>query len=144
MTQFAQIYQKFNSLLSLQPLVTVLKKMINEGKPGARTLYEALLQNLEGKPELLQPIDNVAPLLENSELVEALLSTIFPPSTLANEGLYAISFPFRNETIYASPGFRDFFLDGNGTVKLPDRETTVNINKALLNLAYNVILKKLY
>lgn len=145
MTQFAQIHQKFNSLLSLQPLVSVLKKMIAEERPGARKLYEGLLRDIEAKPELLQPIDNLKPLLENSELVEALLSTIFPPSTTANEGLYAISFPFRHETIYASPGFKAHFLnDKDNVIDLPDRETTVNINKALLNLAYNVILKKLY
>jgi hypothetical protein len=73
-----------------------------------------------------------------------LLSTIFPPSTTDNEGLYAISFPFRHETIYASPGFKELFLTDKGALDLPDQETTVNINKALLNLAYNVILKKLY
>lgn len=145
MTQFTQIHQKFNSLLSLQPLVTVLKKMITEGKPGARKLYESLLREIEAKPELLQPTDNLTPLLENSELVETLLSTIFTPSTAGNEGLYAISFPFRHETIYASTAFKELFLDGAGSViNLPDRETTVNINKALLNLAYNIILKKLY
>jgi len=144
MTQFAQIHQAFNSLLSIQPLVSVLKKMITEGRPGARKLYEGLLQEIEAKPQLLQPTDNLTPLLENSELVETLLSTIFPPSTSANEGLYAISFPFRHETIYASPGFKELFLTNEGTIDLPDRKTSVNINKALLNLAYNVILKKLY
>src|SRR5215217_1823209 len=106
MTQFAQIHQHFNSLLSIQPLVAVLKKMISEDRPGARKLYEKLLQEIEAKPELLQPIDNLEPFTQNSQLIETLLSTIFPPSTAANEGLYAISFPFRHETIYASPGFR--------------------------------------
>ncbi|HUQ96438.1 MAG TPA: hypothetical protein VM010_02150 [Chitinophagaceae bacterium] len=145
MTQIAQIHQTFNSLLSIEPLVAVLKKMVAESRPGARKLYEGLLHEIEAKPELLQPNDNLTPLIENSELVETLLSTIFPPSTTANEGLYAISFPFRHETIYASPGFRELFLTGEANlINLPDRETTVHINKALLNLAYNVILKKLY
>jgi hypothetical protein len=145
MTQFAQLQQKFNSLLSLKPLVVVLKKMITEGRPGARKLYQNLLQEIESKPELLQPIEDLAPLNKNAELVETLLSTIFPPSTSANEGLYAISFPFRHETIYASPGFRDLFLTDNGNIiNPPDRKTAVNISRAMLNLAYNVIFKNLY
>lgn len=145
MTQLAQLHHRFNSRLSLQPLVAVLKKMITENRPGARKLYENLLQEIEAKPELLQPTDDIRVFSENSALVETLLSTIFPPSTTANEGLYAISFPFRYETIYASAPFRDLFLNStDNTIKLPDRETTANINKALLNLAYHVIFKKLY
>src|SRR5688500_7322682 len=145
MSQIDQIHQDFNSLISLQPLVGVLRKMIAEGKPGARKLYEDLLQDIASKPELLKPTDNLAVLRQHSELVEALLSSIFPPSTSANEGLYAISFPFRHETIYASPGFREQFLaDGTNVFTLPDKKTTIDINKALLKLAYNVILKKMY
>lgn len=145
MTQLAQIHQHFNSLLSIRPLVAVLKKMIAENRPGARKLYEGLLQEIETKPELLQATDNIALFSESGALVETLLSTIFPPSTSATEGLYAVSFPFRHETIYASPPFRELFLtEGDNCINLPDRETTANINKALLDLAYNVIFRKLY
>lgn len=145
MSQIEQIHQDFNSLISLQPLVGVLRKMIAEGKPGARKLYEDLLQDIASRPELLEPTDNLAVLRQHAELVEALLSSIFPPSTSANEGLYAISFPFRHETIYASPRFREQFLaDGTNVFTLPDKKTTIDINKALLKLAYNVILKKMY
>ncbi len=37
----------FNSILSIKPLAAVLKKMIAEGKPGARKLYENLLAEIE-------------------------------------------------------------------------------------------------
>lgn len=145
MSRIAEIHQQFNSLLSLQPLVTVLRKMIAEGKPGARKLYEDLLKEIEAKPDLLAPTDNLDPLVQNAELVESLLSTIFPPSTSANEGLYAVCFPFRHETIYASPGFKNLFLtDGSHVISLPDKKTTVNINRAMVNLAFNIILKKFY
>lgn len=145
MSSIAQIHQQFNSVLSLQPLVAVLKRMIAEGKPGAKKLYEGLLREIEKEPKLLQPIDTIETINEHTDIVETLLSTIFPPSTSANEGLYAISFPFRHETIYASPGFKTLFLtDGTDVITLPDKRTTVDINKALLNLAYNVILNKFY
>lgn len=145
MSKIAEIHQQFNSLLSLQPLVTVLKKMIADDKPGARKLYDGLLREINNIPGLLEPIDDLTPLVRHAELIETLLSTIFPPSTSANEGVFAISFPFRHETIYASPAFKELFLtEGNNTIMLPDKKTVVNINKAMVNLAYNVILKKFY
>ncbi|MDB5250906.1 MAG: hypothetical protein JWP27_75 [Flaviaesturariibacter sp.] len=135
----------FNSLLSLKPLVSVLKKMIAEGKPGARRLYQDLLRDLEEKPELLAPLSDADALLPHLELVETLLSTIFPPSTAANEGMHAVCFPFSAETVFASPAFRDQFLTGgSNSICVPDNQTHFTINKASLNLAYDLILRKFY
>ena len=134
-----------NSLLSLQPLVTVLKKIIAENKPGARKLYATLLNEIEAVPQLLQPIEDAAVLTGNASLVENLLATLFTPSIIANDGMYGISYPFNFETIFASPRFKDFFLkEGNNEIVLPDKETNVNITKASLTLAYNIILQKFY
>ncbi|HVE60938.1 MAG TPA: GAF domain-containing protein, partial [Chitinophagaceae bacterium] len=135
----------FNSLLSIKPLVAVLNKMIAEGKPGARKLYQNLLHEIESKPKLLEPIKDAAVLKEESELVETLLSTIFPPSTSANQGMYAISFPFRSEIIYASPSFKELFIkDETNFITVPDNKTNYTITIATLNLAYNLILRKFY
>ena len=101
-----------NSLLSLRPLVTVIKKITQEDKPGARKLYEALLKDIDAVPDLLQPMEDVAILNDHASLVETLLSTLFPPSTVEHDGLYAVSFPFHFETIFSSPRFKDFFLKG--------------------------------
>src|SRR5438105_14316049 len=110
MSSNATINNGFNSLFSLQPLVIVLKKMIAEGKPGAKKLYQGLLNEIESKPYLLQPMKELSALKKDAELVDTFLSTIFPPSTTSNEGLYAVSFPFSLETMYASPGFTELFL----------------------------------
>src|SRR5205823_1115863 len=138
------INQGFNSLFSLQRLVLVLKKMISEGKPGAKKLYQGLLNEIESKPHLLQPMTELTPLKQDAELVDTFLSTIFPPSTSSNEGLYAVSFPFRLETIYSSPRFREIFLNGSDTINIQDKQTNSDIGHATLCLAYNVILKRLY
>lgn len=135
----------FNSLISLQPLVSVLRKMIAENKPGARKLYEGLLHEIEAQPKLLQPIHDATVLMEHSNLVETLLATIFPPSASKHEGIYAISYPFQFETIFASARFKELFLkNGSNEITIPDKETNVNIMKASLNLAYNIILRKFY
>lgn len=144
MTSVSTTYAGFNSILSLLPLVKVLKRMIAEEKPGAKKLYQEILREVESVPELLRPIEDKALLGGHAELVEALLGSIFPPSTSSNQGLYAITYPFSSETIYASPGFRKIFLKDGVNINVPDRRTTVDISRASLLLAYHVILKKLY
>lgn len=134
-----------NSLLSLQPLVTVLKKMIAEQKPGAKKLYSGLISEIESRPELLQPMTDVSLLQKDAELIEAILSTIFPPSTTSNEGTYAITLPFQIETVYASPAFKKLFLkNDSGTISFSDSRTGIDVAKASLSLAYDIILKKYY
>ncbi|HEU4470455.1 MAG TPA: hypothetical protein VFR58_05180, partial [Flavisolibacter sp.] len=145
MSTVSTIYQGFNSYLSLQPLVVVLKKMIAERKSGAKRLYQGLIQEIESKPELLKPISDISLLDKEMDLVESLLSTIFPPSTTSNQGTYAISFPFREETVYASPGFRDIFMEeGSNTIRFTDLRTNLEVSKANLSLAYDLILHKFY
>ena len=144
MTSLSNNHSAFNSVLSLQPLVAVLQKMVTEDKPGAKKLYQHILTEVNDKPELLQVFTETSVLHQHEELVEALLATIFPPSTASNQGLYAITFPFSSETIYASPGFGDICLKDGKNINVPDRRTTVDITKASLSLAYNVILHKLF
>ena len=145
MATISSIDQGFNSLFSLQPLVLVLKKMIAEDQIGAKRLYQGLLKDIEAKPELLQPMNDITALNKDIELVETLLSTIFPPSTTSNQGLYAISFPFHAETIYASPGFKSIFLNnGSSTIDLANKQTIIDISRSTLTLAYNLLLNKLY
>ena len=145
MTTVANIYQGFNSTLSLRPLVEVLRKMVASNKPGARKLYQKLLEEVEAKPELLQPMQNAEPLVRHKELAETLFSTIFPPSTTSDQGIYAVAYPFRSETIYASPAFRELFLKENfNQIVVPNHKTNINISKATLHLAYKLILKKFY
>lgn len=144
MTSVENTYTGFNSVLSILPLVTVIRRMVDEDKPGAKKLYQELLAEIETKPELLQPSIDTGVLHRHEALVEALLATIFPPSISSNQGMYAITFPFSSETIYASPGFKRYFLKEGTTINVPDRRATDDITKASLSLAYNVILRKLY
>ncbi|MFL5810268.1 MAG: hypothetical protein ACJ749_12155, partial [Flavisolibacter sp.] len=138
-------YHGFKSLLSLQPLVVVLKKMIAEAKPGARKLYEGLITEIESRPDLLKPMEDCSVLQKDVELVEAVLSTIFPPATSSTQGIYAISFPFRSETVYASPGFRELFLkDGSDKIILSHSKTDIDIARSSHVLMYDLILKKLF
>lgn len=133
----------FNSRLSLKPLVEVLKKTIAEGKPGAQKLYGELIAKVEAHPELLQPIDDLSVLEPHSELVEMLLSTLFPPSHFDNDTLYAVSLPFRFRTIYSSRLFKTLFIKpGTDDVDIPKDRIGGDLNKEKIHFAYTRILKK--
>jgi hypothetical protein len=145
MTTVSGLNQGINSVLSLHPLILVLKRMIADGKSGAKKLYQGLLTEIEQVPELMQPITDQQILADYGELVETLLTTIFPPSTRSTQGVYSVTLPFQSETIYSSPAFAQLFLkDGIKEIQLPDNKTSIDIGKANLSLAYNVILKNLY
>jgi len=145
MTTVSNIYQGFNSSLSLQPLVEVLRRMIAANKPGARKLYQQLVQEIDAHPDLLRPMQEPTLLMRHKELAESLLSAIFPPSSTNDQGIYAVAYPFRSETIYASPAFRELFLkNGSNEIVVPSHKTSISISKASVHLAYKLILKKFY
>jgi hypothetical protein len=133
----------FNSRLSLRPLVEVLKKTIAEGKPGSQKLYGDLIAKIDAIPELLEPITDLSVLHPYTELVEMLLSTIFPPTNSENESLYAVSLPFRFQTVYSSQLFKMLFLKpGSNEINVPNDEIGFNLNEEKIQYAYGMILKK--
>ncbi|GAA4317198.1 hypothetical protein [Flaviaesturariibacter amylovorans] len=134
-----------DSRLSLQPLVAVLRQMIREGKPGAAALYAPLLAELDTHPELLGPLETADALAPHAELVDTLLSTLFPPGSSATEGMYAVAMPFSHETIFASVPFRDRFIaSGDHCISEPDSRTATGIARASQRMAYNLILRQFY
>jgi hypothetical protein len=133
----------FNSRLSLRPLVEALKKAIAEGKPGSQKLYGDLIAKIEATPELLEPVTDLSVLEPHAELVEMLISTIFPPTNSQNDNLYAVSMPFRYQTVYTSRLFQMLFLKpGTNEVNIPDTAIGHNLNEEKMQFAYAKILKK--
>lgn len=133
----------FNSRLSLRPLVEVLKKTIAEGRPGAQKLYGEVIEKTSQHPELLEPLTDLSVLKPHSELVEMLLSTIFPPTTSENESLYCVTIPFQFETIYSSRLFHTLFIKpGTNAIDIPNDDIGLGLQEEKLRSAYTLILKK--
>ncbi len=134
-----------HSLFSIKPLVQVLKKMMGEGKPGVRKLYGQLVTDLESAKGLQEAVSDDKILEEHQELLESAFSTLFPPSTAANQGMYAVCFPFQSETLYSSAAFKEQFLEENSkAITVGDNKTNYTIAKASFSLAYNLILRTFY
>lgn len=127
--------------LSFAPLVNSLRKNIQEGNPGMKKLYGQVLSEMEAHPELLQPITDTDKILKYSELIEELLSAVFPPTT-ANY-MYGVSLPFSLKAIYASPLFRkNLIKPDTNEIQLPETQIGLSLTEEKLNLAYGLILKK--
>jgi hypothetical protein len=133
----------FNSKLSFLPLITSLKKAIAEGKPGAQKLYGGLISGFETIPQLLLPIEDIALLEKHSELVETLLSTIFPPANSEADGIYAVAIPFTFNTIYTSPLFqRSFLKPGTKEINVPEGGIAYKLYSEKIFNAYYLVLNK--
>lgn len=131
----------FNSRLSFRPLVMALKKNIAEGNPGMQKLYGQVVEAFEHHPHLMNTITDLDVLQPHKELIEELLSAVFPPTT-ANY-MYGILFPFKNKAVYASPLFKKMLLKpGTNEVLIESTSTESNLNDEKLHFAYGLILKK--
>jgi len=133
----------FNSRLSFKSLVTALKKNIAESNPGVQKLYGRVVTEFESHPELMANIDDLSILDKNTEIIEELLASIFPPTSSSHENLYAVALPFKFQTVYSSKLFHHLFIKpGTKEVKVPDSATGVKLNKEKMEFAYGMILKK--
>lgn len=131
----------FNSQFSFRPLVEALKKNITEGNPGMKKLYGKVVKDVEAHPELLNPITDLSLLEPHSELIEELLSAVFPPTT--RNFLYGVTLPFKLTTVYTSPHFKSILLKpGSNEINVPDNKTEAQLSEEKLQFAYGMILQK--
>ncbi|MBL0268792.1 MAG: hypothetical protein IPP99_09045 [Chitinophagaceae bacterium] len=133
----------FNSVLSFRPLVEALKRNINEGNPGMQKLYGEVVKAFEAHPELLEPISDLSILFKYTELIEELLSAVFPPTT-ANF-MYGVSVPFKRVAVYGSPTFKaNLVKTGTNDIILPENHVGESLSDQRVRAAYDIILEKYY
>jgi len=130
-----------NSSLSFKPLVKALKKNIAEGNPGMQKLYGQVVREFESHPELMETIIDLSSLDPHAELIQELLSAVFPPTT-ANY-MYGVSLPFTFQSVYTSPLFKTLLLKpGTNEINFPENKVGASLNQQRLHFAYGLIFKK--
>ncbi|HYF32671.1 MAG TPA: hypothetical protein VD993_16210 [Chitinophagaceae bacterium] len=134
---------KFNSRFSFKPLIRVWESIINEGRTGASHFYSDLLERVKAHPELLEPIEDETILEKHADLIEQMMSTVFPVTLSTTQDLYAVSLPFQYKVIYASTIFRQIFLEDT-FIRIPNREIAKKLDAEKLFGAYQLILNRLY
>lgn len=131
----------FNSRLCFKPLVMSLKKNIAEGNPGMKKLYGQVVEQFESHPALLNTITDTTTVKQHSELIEELLSAVFPPTT--SNYMYGVLMPFKNEAVYVSPLFKELLVNPKtNEVEIPASPDDNENNFEKIHFAYGLILKK--
>ena len=104
----------FKSRLSLGPLLDFWERLLAEGGCGISSLAPVIRQKLENTPELREPIDDLTILEKHRELINLLMSLVFPPAFWESDCAAAFM-PFQFTSFYATPAFKTLFkMEGQG------------------------------
>ncbi|MBC7904411.1 MAG: hypothetical protein H7Y27_13385 [Gemmatimonadaceae bacterium] len=135
--------QVFRSRLSFLPLLNQWNKLIQVQTDGKGKIYRDLSDLVSLHPELLQPIDNFYLLKSHRNVIDLMMTTVFPVAVKNEEQLYAVSVPFSNKVVYASSLFSEMFLDEKSNICNLDsyEKSGVGIKECI---AYTVILERFY
>ncbi len=133
----------FKCVLSLVPLIDFW----NEASPKVETVKGALCNTIHEKlkkaPELLEPIEDLSVLERHRELVDALMTVVFRPSTWEQDYSAAL-FPLHLRSFYRTPSFARVLKFENWSFSGRAYFDETEIFKARVLKAYLAILKKFY
>lgn len=133
----------FKGELSLAPLIATWGNAASGDRKFIAMIHRQILEEVRKVPELLGPINDLSILDKHRELVDVLMTKVFPSSSWT-EDYAAAMFPFQARTFYATPAFKRTFADENGVVR-----GRINLDEGtfaagrILNV-YTLILRKYY
>jgi putative methionine-R-sulfoxide reductase with GAF domain len=109
----------------------------------AGAVARAIQDALAGAPELTGRIDDPAVLERHRELVDVLMSRVFPPASWGQD-VGAAMVPFHLRPIHGTPTFRRLLTDGNGVVRGRSNIDAGTAPKTKIWGAYEIILRQIY
>lgn len=141
--KFSQTPFPFQSRLSLKPLLDFWDQLICDSGCGLAVLAPLIREQLAGNPELMEPIADPTFLKSRPELLDLLMSVVFPPAFWETDCAAAFT-PFEFTSFYATPAFKTLFMaeDGSFAPQLNINTQEWEWGKHLK--AYLFILKKFY
>jgi GAF domain-containing protein len=132
----------FRRELSLAPLVAAWEAAAAE--PGiAGDVARTVCRGLERAPELRAPIGDPSVLERHRELVEVLMSLVFPVASWERDYAAAMV-PFQLRAVHATPSFRRLLLDADGVLQGSLNLDADGAAHGRLLHAYDVILRSHY
>jgi hypothetical protein len=133
----------FKCELSLMPLIDIWKQAAFADRPITAMLHRQVVNEARKVPELLNPIDDLSLLDRHRELIDVLMTEVFPPASWANDYAAAM-FPFQLRTFYATPAFEGLLSDAAGGVRGRINLDPNTVASARMLNAYSLILRKYY
>src|SRR5499426_463243 len=133
----------FRTELSLAPLIRFWTQLSAYSELGRGPLPGIVRERIKQAPELSEVINDVSVIAKHQQLVDLMMSAMFPPGFWEQEYGAAL-FPFELRAFYATNIFRRTLMNDDGTLR-----GRVNLNEQRLGaakhlLAYELILERTY
>src|SRR5215471_990683 len=133
----------FRTELSLAPLVRFWTQLSAYSELGRGPLPGIIRERIKQAPELSAVIDDVSVIAKHQQLVDLMMSAMFPPAFWEQEYGAAL-FPFQLRAFYATSLFRRTLMNDDGTLHGRVNVDEQRLRAARLLLAYELILERTY
>ena len=132
----------FKRVLSLSPLIDFWNQaMLSSDHPVRAMCAKQVEEMLKKAPELLEPITDLSVIEKHKELVDMLMTVVFPPASWDSDYSAAVP-PFSYGSFYTTPSYERLAPSGKQTPKANLDDFTMAYLKILY--AYAFILRKFY
>jgi GAF domain len=133
----------FRTELSLAPLIRFWTQLSAYSELGRGPLPGIIRERIKQAPELSAVIDDVSVIAKHQQLVDLMMSAMFPPAFWEQEYSAAL-FPFQLRAFYATSLFRRTLMNDDGTLHGRVNVEEQRLAAAKLLLAYELILERTY
>jgi hypothetical protein len=133
----------FRIELSLAPLIRFWTQLSAYSELGRGPLPGIVREKMKQAPELSAVIDDVSVIAKHQQLVDLMMSAMFPPAFWEQEYGAAL-FPFQLRAFYATNLFRRTLMNDDGTLHGRVNVDEQRLSAAKLLLAYELILERTY
>ncbi len=133
----------FMSELSLAPLAAFWHQTMRHDHPVERAVAAQIQHALQEAPALLEPLADVSLIAQHQDLVDTLMSAIFPRASW-DEVHAAALWPFHLQSFYATPSFARLLMAEDGSVRGRANIDQVKREHVKILYAYALILQRLY
>ncbi|MCU7552892.1 hypothetical protein OCK74_27480 [Chitinophagaceae bacterium LB-8] len=136
---------ELESKISFLPFVSYLKDKLPKVSETTSKFFTQLIDNLERRPALLSPMNNLSSLEEQSELLEMLCTALFPVVSEHEKNSFALSVPYQFQIFHHSEPFARLFLDQTKEhLLLPENLASDQLKNIECSMIYSHVLEKFY
>jgi hypothetical protein len=130
--------------LSLAPIIDFWQHTITPEHPIKGTLARMVQEQLHQAPELLEPITDRSVMTRHQELVDVLMSVVFPQA-FWDHTYGAVLVPFHLQSFYTTPAFaRLGMAEADGTLRVRMNADLQTVSQVRILHAYAFILQQVY
>src|SRR5499426_1891981 len=133
----------FRTELSLAPLIRFWTQLSAYSEFGRGPLPGIIREQIKQAPALSAVIDDVSVIAKHQQLVDLMMSAMFPPGFWEQEYGAAL-FPFQLRAFYATSLFRRTLMNDDGTLHGRVNVEEQRLAAAKLRLAYELIFERTY